>query len=67
VIQQPVVRLVAKQTSQRSNGGAFRSDDEASSLSLALQYGSVQALLHLCYRATAIVLQSPSLLVCSRV
>jgi len=37
VVQQPVVRLVAKQTSRRPNGGAFESDDEAR-LAQALLY-----------------------------
>jgi hypothetical protein len=35
-IQQPVVRLVAKQMSRRSNGSAVESDDEAGSPRLAL-------------------------------
>jgi hypothetical protein len=60
VIQQPVVRLVAKQTSQRSNGDAVGSDDEASSPRLALYHGFVQALLHVCGRTTAVVPQSPN-------
>ena len=59
-IQQPVIRLVAEQTSQRTNGGAVGFDDEASSPSLALQRGSVQALLHSCDRTTIVVVRSPN-------
>jgi hypothetical protein len=60
-IQQPVIRLVAKQTSQRTQGGAVGLDDEASSPSLTLQHGSVQALLHSCDRTTVVVVRSPNL------
>jgi len=59
VPQRPVVRLVAKQTSRRSNGVASRCDDEASNISLVL-HGFVQALPHVYHKAMEVVVHSPS-------